>query len=328
MSDGVRILGWRAGHRVDPDTDLERALQVPGALVWVDVAGASPEVLSDIAGRMGVDPRAVRNALVPGARPKTTRQGSTAFVTVHASELTSPEEARRHESRLLLHRLSAFVLPQGLLTVRPDDAFTMDEVVREIDDRPDLVEGGPLGLLRALLDVVVDGHFATIQTIDDVAEEVEDLLFAERLPPGRLMQESLYRLHKELVQLRRAVLPMREVVATLMRLTGERSALSADYLDLYDHVIRAAEWTESLRDMVSALFETNVSLLDARLNVVMKKLAGWAAVIAVPTAITGWFGQNVPFPGFSESLGLWLSVVLIVALTGGVYVTLRRHDWI
>lgn len=92
--------------------------------------------------------------------------------------------------------------------------------------------------------------------------------------------------------------------------------------------MRASEWTESLRDMVSALFETHVSLLDARLNVVMKKLAGWAAVIAVPTAITGWFGQNVPFPGNGEPLGLVLSVGLIVALTGVVYVMLRRTDWI
>lgn len=324
----MRIHAWRAGERVDPDPDLQRALRVPGTLVWVDAAGASPAALADIARRMGVDPRVMKSALAPGARPKTTRHGDTAFVTVHASELASPEEARRHESRLLLHRVSAFVLPQGLLTVRPDGAFGMDEVLDRVADRPDLLDAGPLGLLRALLDVVVDGHFSTIQTIDDVAEDVEDLLFADRLPPGRVMQESLYRLHKELVQLRRAVLPMREVVATLLRLVGEHGPLAADYLDLYDHVVRATEWTESLRDMVSALFETNVSLLDARLNVVMKKLAGWAAVIAVPTAITGWFGQNVPFPGFSQPSGLWLSAALIVIVTLAVYVALRRNDWI
>ncbi len=100
------------------------------------------------------------------------------------------------------------------------------------------------------------------------------------------------------------------------------------YDDLYDHVLRAAEWTESLRDMVTSVFETNLSLQDARLNTVMKKLAGWAAIIAVPTAVTGWFGQNVPYPGFSHVSGLLQSVVLIVGLSIGLYVLFRRRDWL
>ena len=96
----------------------------------------------------------------------------------------------------------------------------------------------------------------------------------------------------------------------------------------FDHVLRAAEWTESLRDLVTSAFETNLSLTDARLNTIMKKLAGWAAIIAVPTAITGWFGQNIPYPGFSEPLGLWLSVALIVVGVGVLYALFRARDWI
>lgn len=80
--------------------------------------------------------------------------------------------------------------------------------------------------------------------------------------------------------------------------------------------------------MVTTLFETNLSLQDARLNVVMRKLAGWAAIIAVPTAVTGWFGQNIPYPGFSEPTGLAQSVVLIVILSGGLYVAFRRNGWL
>lgn len=324
----MRILEWRAGVPVEPKADLATALDDPTTLVWVDLAGAAPDVLEGIARQLGLDPRTVEDALTPGARPRTTRRADRAFVTCHASELGPADEPAAHQSRVVLRQVSAFVLPHGLLTIRPDGAFAMDEVIRQISERPGLVEAGPAGLLHALLDVVVDGHFSTIQALDDMAEEVEEQLFAARVPSGRAMQKALYRLHKELVQLRRAVLPMREVVATLMRLNGDRGPLAGDYADLYDHVIRAAEWTESLRDMVNALFETNVSLLDARLNEVMKKLAGWAAVIAVPTAITGWFGQNVPFPGFADAVGLWLSVLLIVGVTAAVYAALRRHDWI
>ena len=126
-----------------------------------------------------------------------------------------------------------------------------------------------------------------------------------------------------------------ESSATLLRmrerLTGHwqpSRELDGEFNDLYDHVLRASEWTESLRDMVASVFETNLSLQDARLNTIMKKLASWGAIIAVPTAVTGWFGQNLPYWGFSDSLGLWQSVVLIVVGTVGLYWLFRRNDWL
>ena len=90
----------------------------------------------------------------------------------------------------------------------------------------------------------------------------------------------------------------------------------------------ASEWTESLRDMVTTVFETNLSLQDARLNTVMKKLTGWAAIIAVPTAVTGWFGQNIPYPGFAKSSGLWASAIVIVVLAGTLYIMFKRRNWL
>jgi magnesium transporter len=104
--------------------------------------------------------------------------------------------------------------------------------------------------------------------------------------------------------------------------------LAPYYEDLYDHVLRAAEWTESLRDMITSIFETNLSLSDARMNQVMKKLTSWAAIIAVPTAITGYFGQNVPYPGFSHESGFYLSIASILLVAGGLYVLFKRKDWL
>jgi len=91
---------------------------------------------------------------------------------------------------------------------------------------------------------------------------------------------------------------------------------------------RAAEWTESLRDMISSIFETNLSLADSRLNSIMKKLTSWAAIIAVPTAITGFYGQNVPYPGFGAHWGFWVSSIVIIVIGGGLYAVFRRKDWI
>ena len=195
--------------------------------------------------------------------------------------------------------------------------------------------------MHGLLDAVVDGHFDTIQQLDDVIEDLEDELFADRAH-GRDFARRVYSIRKDLVALRRVVLPMREVVGALQRhrptfaaqvlnndANGiDHSDLDSWFDDLYDHVLRASEWTESLRDLIGSVFETNLSLQDQRLNDIMKQLAAWAAIIAVPTAITGWFGQNVPYPGFAAAWGVWLTTALILACSLGLFVAFRRRGWL
>ena len=124
---------------------------------------------------------------------------------------------------------------------------------------------------------------------------------------------------------------MRELVNAVLRHRKDINApseLDAWYDDLYDHVLRASEWTESLRDMVSAIFETNLSLQDARLNTVMKQLTSWAAIIAVPTAVTGYFGQNLPYPGFGQHWGFWLSAGIIATMASTLFVIFKRREWL
>jgi len=100
------------------------------------------------------------------------------------------------------------------------------------------------------------------------------------------------------------------------------------YQDVYDHVLRATEWTESLRDLVTNIFETALTMRSNRLNVITKQVTSWAAIIAVPTAITGWFGQNIAFPGKDSIAGVIESSVLILGLSVALYVVFRRKDWI
>jgi magnesium transporter len=93
-------------------------------------------------------------------------------------------------------------------------------------------------------------------------------------------------------------------------------------------VLRATEWTESLRDLVSTILETNLTIQGNRLNSIMKKVTSWAAIIAVPTAVTGFYGMNVPYPGFGQPSGVRTSIVLLVALSGGLYLLFKRLDWL
>jgi magnesium transporter len=97
---------------------------------------------------------------------------------------------------------------------------------------------------------------------------------------------------------------------------------------VYDHVLRANEWTDSLRDLVSTIRETNITVQGNRLNIITKKVTSWAALIAVPTAVTGFYGQNVPYPGFSKESGFISSTMIMIALIAILYFTFKRKNWL
>lgn len=326
----IRSRAWRAGVEVAVDfplAELDDWLGHDNVLVWLDILAPSAEDLTVLRDELGMDQLAVEDAVEPMERPKATRHANHAFLTCYSTAL----ERGDRSSRLVTGRVSAFLLPDGLITVRPDDTVDMSAILQRWQEDA-LLNSGVAALVHGLLDVLVDGHFEAIGAMDDELEDLEDLLFESNRKPAEL-QQRVFAMRKALVELRRVVLPMREVVTSVMRFRAENartlgSDLDGNFNDLYDHVIRAAEWTESLRDMVSSIFETQLSLQDARLNEVMKKLAGWGAIIAVPTAITGWFGQNIPYPGFSDVSGLVQSALLILIGSGGLFALFRKFDWI
>jgi len=336
---GVRTRLWRDG-RLEledfPIEDVSDHLQDEGALVWLDLCEPDHALLLKLADELTLDAHAVEDAITSGERPKATRHRTHTFVTVYGTRLDvgrsgGDRQLGLLDSRLQVSRVSAFVMPNGIVTVRSDPDFDMAPVVQRWDEDADLLKLGVGALVHGLLDVVVDGHFETVQLMDDAIESLEDGLFDDKAVT-REIQQRTYRVRKELVELRRVILPMREVINTIQRHrsegNGHRGELDGWYADLYDHVLRVSEWTESLRDMVTTVFETNLSLQDARLNTIMKKLTGWAAIIAVPTAVTGWFGQNVPYPGFGKPVGVIASTLLISVLGAGLYVTFRRRGWL
>src|SRR3954464_15612707 len=255
--------------------------------------------------------------------PSSTPTRTHLFVTGYSVTLDS------ESGRLAQAEVDAFITRQALVTVRKSQGFPIDDVVERWDGSPDLAKHGTEFLLYGLLDVIVDSHFTAVEALDDEMEGLEDMLFDEK-PPRREVQRRSFELRKSLVLLRRVVLPMREVVNALMRrdLGVVDEGMMPYYQDVYDHVLRATEWTESLRDLVTTILETNMTIRGNRLNSIMKKVTSWAAIIAVPTAITGFYGQNVPYPGFGHLSGFWASTIAIVVLSSVLYVVFKRRDWI
>ncbi|GGF97793.1 magnesium transporter [Rhodococcoides trifolii] len=335
--NGVRTRAWHDGKVVSEGFalgELSDYLAREDRLVWVDLCSPDHDHLQELAAELSFDRNAVEDAISEGERPKATRYAHHTFVSVYATQIADSaddESTDMLESRVRKTRVSAFVFPRGMVTVRSNDLFDMDEVITRWESDSDMLALGVGALVHGLLDVIVDGHFDTIGVMDDAIESLEDSLFDDSTRT-KALQQYTYRVRKELVELRRVILPMREVVNGVMRerqeINPRGNALDGDYADLYDHIMRATEWTESLRDMVGAIFETNLSLQDIRMNIVMKQLTGWAAIIAVPTAVTGWFGQNVAYPGFGDTGGLVSSTVVIIGSAGGLYVLFKKRGWL
>ncbi|MGV9709651.1 magnesium transporter CorA family protein [Gordonia sp. NPDC003424] len=344
MSERIRGQIWRDGATVDGFelSKLSECLDEPGMLIWADLECPTHETMADLAEELDLDPFAVEDTIAAAERVKTVAYADHTFlmvyaVTMHEKGSNGADDESAHVTRTSgqrptlfdLHRISIFVKKNALITVRRTSGFDIDAVVARWAD----IGGEQYGigaLLHGVLDVVVDGHFDAVQCIDDEMEDVESMLFDDKTP-GRTLQRRTYDLRKDLVLLRRVVLPMREVIAGIQRRRFENHApseLDPHFSDLYDHALRAAEWTESLRDMVTTVFETNLSLADARLNTVMKKLTAWAAIIAVPTAITGFYGQNVPYPGYDRTLGFVTSSALMIVVVLTLYIRFRRRDWL
>ena len=314
--------GGKLVKRDFPVSEISDHVAAKNCAVWADFVNPSTEDLADIEEELGLHHLAVEDAVHDYQRPKLDQYDSHLFLAAYAVALDADT------GELTTHEIKAFITKHALVTVHEKD-FDMSSIATRWENDPALSKHGTAFLLWGLLDAIVDSHFEAVQALDTQIEQLEDALFDDR-PRDREVQRRSFELRKSLVQLRRVVTPMREVVNTIMR----RDAVALDttmtpyFQDVYDHVLRATEWTESLRDLVTTILETNISIQGNRMNLIMKKVTSWAAIIAVPTAITGFFGQNLAFPGFGTWWGVLVSSALIVAVGGALYLSFKKRDWL
>ena len=306
-----------------PVAEISDHLADAAVTIWLDLRDPDRDDLAVLSEEFGLHPLAVEDAVHEHQRPKLDRYRSHLFLNAYGARLNADT------GELVTSELAAFITARALITVRKDDGLDIGAVVERWDASPDLTRFGVGYLLYGLLDYIVDGHFEAVQSLDDSVEMLEDQLFSD-VPQDLQVQRRSFELRKSLVLLRRIVIPMREVVNALMRrdLHIVTDDLMPYYQDIYDHVLRAAEWTESLRDLVNSILETNLTIQGNRLNVITKKVTSWAAIIAVPTFITGFYGMNVPYPGFSRQAGFAASIAIMVIAGLVLYIVFKRKDWL
>jgi magnesium transporter len=323
----IRTRLYRDGKCVDEDFDPARIsdhLEEKGNVVWLDLDQPKEADFALIAEEFQLNPLAVEDALGERQRPKLDHYDDHLFITLYDSVLDAGS------GQLTTRELSIFVGPAYVITVHKDEGYSMDEVVERWNDNTQLCHHGVGFLLWGVLDVVIDGYFDSVQSLDDEIEGLEDLLFSNQQRSTEV-QRRTFELRKSLVGLRRFVLPTREILNTLMRREGNvvDNDLMPYYQDVYDHVLRAADSIDSLRDLVSTILETHLTIQGNQMNQVMKQVTSWAAIAAVPTIITGYYGMNVRlFPSANTLSGGIVALILCVGLVALLYSTFRRRDWL
>jgi magnesium transporter len=324
----TRTRWYRDGRLAEegfPAEDISERLDADaGSFAWLDLDDPDEQDLAIVTQEFGLHPLAVEDAVHDHQRPKLDRYATHLFSNVYAIETAGDGLALRTSE------ISAFITPRALVTVRKAP-FDVDALVARWDAVPELTRSGVGFLLHGLLDAVVDGQEQVVDALADRVQALEDALF-DGTSRGEIRRTG-FLLRKDLIVLRRVILPMGEVLARLLRgeegrPTPVHGELLPYFEDVRDHVLRIGDDVEAARELVGSVLETNVNEQSNELNEITKKLASWAAIIAVPTAVTGFYGQNVPYPGFGKEWGFLTSTLLLVVLAGGLYLLLRRRGWL
>ena len=313
----------RSGQRVG-EVELEAIsdmLALPERFVWVGLYEPDAALLAQMQEEFGLHPLAVEDAGNAHQRPKLEAYGESLFVVART--------ASRNGVHVRFGETHVFLGRNYILTVRHGASPGYTAVRRAAEQTPALLAQGPGYALYAVLDAIVDGYLPIVEAYQGELEELEGEIFAKQWRRGTL--KRLYAMQRELTRLRLAVAPLQDVLAQLQRQHADLipESVRPYFRDVNDHASRVNDTVGALREMLSAAMNVSVSLVTLQQNEVVKRLAGWAALLAVPTLLTGWFGMN--FRHMPELDLPWAYPALIVftlTLCGGLYVWLKRARWL
>lgn len=300
---------------------ISEALKSEGRFVWVGLYEPGDELLARMQDQFALHPLAVEDARNAHQRPKIEPYGESLFVVART--------VAREGKRVRFGETHIFLGCNYILTVRHGSSPSYASVRRATEQTPHLLAQGPGYALYAILDAIADGFMPIVEAYQAELEDLEDKIFATNWKRSTL--KRLYAMQRELTRLRLAVAPLQDMLAQLERQPSAfiPEAVRPYFRDVYDHANRINDALNASREMLTAAINVSVSLVTLNQNEVVKRLAGWAALLAVPTLLTGWFGMN--FKDMPELSMRWAYPSLIVftlLLCGSLYLLLKRAHWL
>ena len=312
------------GQRL-PDIGLEQisdALADPAVgFVWVGLYEPDELLLQKMQEEFGLHPLAVEDALNAHQRPKIELYGDSLFLVLQTAQVV--------KGHIEFGETHVFVGQRYLLTVRHGASLSFTPARDRCERNPSLMQLGPSYGMYAVLDSVVDNYFPIVEEFQGELNELEQEIFAEEY--RRETIHRLYELKRDLTRMRLAVSPLQDMLNQLMQFhsTLVREEVRLYLRDVFDHVIRVNEATDTMREMLTAAMSVNLSLVTVAQGEVVKRLAGWAALLAAPTLLASWYGMNFHhMPELDGRYGYWIMIAVTLAICTGLYVFLRRARWL
>jgi magnesium transporter len=264
--------------------DIGRHLDRPGCFVWVALKDPEPGELERLQDEFGLHELSVEDAEHGHQRPKIEEYDTSLFVVLRMVEWPGDE--------LVTGEVAIFLGPRFIVSVRRGAQQGFAEVRRRCEQEPELLQHGPAYVLYALMDTVVDRYFPVLNRLTEEIETIEERIFSGET--SRAQIEALYTLKRKLLVLDHATVPLLEVAGKLHggRVPPICAGLQDYFRDVYDHLRRLKQSSDNLRDMVTTAASLNLSLITISESEVTKRLAAYAALVAVPTMIAGIYGMN------------------------------------
>jgi magnesium transporter len=311
--------GRKIGN-VDID-DISEILQFPGQFIWIGLHEPTAELLRKIQEEFSLHDLAVEDALRAHQRPKLEEYGDSLFVVLRTVQMV--------DGKTQFGETHLFVGSRYVVSVRHGASLSYAELRARCERTPHLLRKGPGFVLYAIMDFVVDQCFPIVDALEDELEGLEEEIFGGTF--DRNTTQRIYDLKRELVALKRAAVPLVEMCNRLVRF--DTTLIPDDtrpyFRDVYDHVIRINESIDTLRELLTTALEANLSLISVQQNDVTKKLAAWAAILAVPTMIAGIYGMNFDvMPELRWRYGYLVIVFMMFGICSLLFWRFKRADWL
>jgi magnesium transporter len=320
----ISCVVYKDGHKIaDIGVDeVQEYVSQPGHLVWVALREPDVAALDGLQKQLGLHPLAVEDAGKGHQRPKVEDYGDSLFAVMHIIEPAGSE--------LRVGEVAVFAGQNYVVSVRTQAERGFQEVRARCEREPELLRIGSGFVLYALADAVVDRYFPVLDLLEADLEAVEERIFAKDGSP-RANIEALYELKNRLMVVKHAVTPLLEGVSNLSgaRVPALCAGLREYFRDVYDHLLRLNQTIETVRDSVATAISVNLSMISLQENETMKRLAAYAALIAVPTMVAGIYGMNFAhMPELDWKYGYAAALGVMTVIDAGLFYKLRKAKWL
>ena len=298
-----------------------------GGFAWVELVEPDDEELASVASEFGLPETAVRDAVKAHLRPRADRYGETLLVVLRTARYLDQEE------RVEFDEIHIFLGRDFVVTIGHGKASSLEVVRRGLEDHSGFLGKGTWAVLWAVIDRVVDGYEPVIDGLENDVEEIEEQVFGSDADVSR----RIYELSREVLEFRRAAQPLARV---LERLSAESHGVDREVLrrihGVHDRALRITERLDGFRELLQNILSVNLTIVSVqqnaamqRQNVQVQKISAWAAILAVPTLISGIYGMNFRYmPELNSIFGYPYALAIMLSISGLLYLGFKRAGWL